>query len=558
MVGKIVKLFHKEFHTVNQAALLLAVFTLGAQLLGLVRERLLAGMLGPGLELDTYVAAFKVPDLVFALAASLVSITILIPFLTERLTNEGKESARQFLSSILSVFSVAIVSIAILVGIFMPFLAHILVPGFPKEHIPELVTIARIMLLSPILLGISNILGTVTQAMRRFTVYALSPIVYNLGIILGIWLLYPSGGVKGLAWGVVFGALLHASIQLVVVGPAGLLPRFTRVIDWSAIKQVVLVSVPRTFTLGFSQLVILVFVAMASKISTGAISIYNFAYVLQSVPFALIGMSYSVAAFPTLVRYVAEGQMDKFTGALIGAIRNIFFWSLPVVVLFVVLRAQIVRVILGTGQFDWSDTRLTAAALALFVLSLWAQGLIQTLVRAYYALGQTKRPLVVNAVGAALTIAGAFLLLRWYDSSPEVAIWLAQIMRVRDVADTKLLMLPLAFSLGTILNLVILWCVFMRKHIPDIWRYVWRLVIQSVLASLVLGVVSFIMLQVSDPWFSNEYALGVLLHGLVAGVSGIVMAILVLYYLGNTEIRSLLRVVHSRFWRVAVVTDEMH
>ena len=558
MVGKIVKLLNREFQVVTQAALLIALSTFASQILGLVRERLLAGQIGPGLELDTYIAAFKIPDLVFAVAASLVSVTILMPFLVEKLgQDETKTAARRFMSQVFTTFSGAMVIIAVIVGLAMPVLAPVLVPGFPVEQMPELIKLSRLMLLSPIFLGLSNLFGVVTQSTKRFLVYALAPVLYNVGIIAGIWLLYPMMGLQGLGIGVVAGAVLHMLIQLPVVIREGLVPKLVAKINWQVIGGVVRVSVPRTLALAFTQIIALVFVAMASKIGQGAISIYNFAYVLQSVPFALIGMSYSVAAFPTLVRHVAEKRMDDFAVSLASAIRHIVFWSLPTMVLFIVLRAQIVRVILGTGQFDWSDTRLTAAALALFVLSIAAQGLIQLFVRAYYALGKTWRPFIINAIGAGITVGTAFLLLNLYDGNTLVVDWFARVMRVSDVEGVKVLVLALAYSTGMILNAVILWFSFSRKYVPAAWTKIWRPAFESLLASLLMGVTTFGMLQITDAGFSNDSIWGVLGHGGVSGVVGIIVAFLSLYFLDNREVHSLVAALRTRFWKSRVPVDEL-
>ena len=136
--------------------------------------------------------------------------------------------------------------------------------------------------------------------------------------------------------------------------------------------------------------------AIASTLEEGSVSIFNFSYNLQSVPIVIIGVSYSVAAFPSLIKFFSSGNREGFISQIGDAARVIIFWSLPITFLFIVLRAQIVRVLLGSGAFSWSDTRLTAAMLAIFAVSLIAQNLLPLLIRGYYAAGNTRRPLLVN------------------------------------------------------------------------------------------------------------------------------------------------------------------
>ncbi len=298
------------------------------------------------------------------------------------------------------------------------------------------------MLLSPLLLGLSNLLGTVTQAFRKFFVYALSPIVYNFGIILGALFLYPVFGITGLAWGVVLGALFHVAIQIPVIIKHGFIPKIRIAKHLAVVKEVMKVSVPRTLALSLSKITLLILTGIATFMPEGSISVFNFAFALQSVPLAIIGVSYSTAAFPVLVETFSSKNMQAFIEHVLRPARQIVFWSLPVVVMFIVLRAQIVRVILGTGNFTWSDTRLTAAALALFALSVLAQSLILLLVRGYYAAGKTYRPFLVNTIATALTVLMVFGLLSVYHNVPVFKYFLESLFRIENIPGTEVIILP--------------------------------------------------------------------------------------------------------------------
>ena len=394
---KIFKFFGKEYGNINQAALLLGLFAFFSQVLGLIRDRLLAHFIGPGQTLDIYYAAFRVPDFIFISIASLASITVIIPFLADRM-KEGVVTvpAQKFLNDIFTVFLSTIVLVSVIVFFLMPLLVNFVTPGFSPLIQSKVVEMSRIMLLSPILMGLSNLFGTVTQLFRKFFIYSLSPIFYNIGIILGIIIFYPLFGVHGLALGVVVGAFMHFIIQLTSSKYSGFSPRFSFSINFHDIKLAVLTSFPRTLGLAMNNLALIAIIAFASFFKSGSISIFNLSLNLQSVPLNIIGISYAVAAFPTLVKSFSSGKNSEFKDHLVRAARAIIFWSIPITFIFIVVRAQIVRVVLGSPSFSWENTRLVAASLAIFSVSILAQGMIALLSRAHYARGDTKTPLFIN------------------------------------------------------------------------------------------------------------------------------------------------------------------
>ena len=265
--------------------------------------------------------------------------------------------------------------------------------------------------MSPIFIGLSNLIGTITQFYKNFLVFSLSPVFYNLGILVGVIVLYPKVGIYGLSVGVILGAMMHFLVQVPVVAKHNFLPKFNFNINWKEMLRVAKSSAPRTLTLSCNSLAFIFLIAMASKFSPGSISLFTFAYNLQSVPVGIVGISYSVAAFPVLVRSFSSKDLDGFIKQIILTGRQIIFWSLPIMALLIVLRAQIVRVILGSNGFSWVDTRLTAAAVALFVISLVFQGLVLLFVRGYYASGNTKKPLIANVSSSIMVVVFAQLLI---------------------------------------------------------------------------------------------------------------------------------------------------
>lgn len=562
MVSRIINLLNREFRNINQAAIILGIFTLLAQILAMFRDRAFAATLGPSSELDIYFASFKIPDFLFVSVASLASVTVLLPFLVQKLglsesgeLNGSSVKARKMLNDVFTVFMGAMVGVSVIVFILMPKIAVLVAPGFDTAQLTELVSISRIMLLSPILLGLSNMLGSVTQMFKKFFVFALSPVFYNIGIIIGVTAFYPAFGLHGLAFGVVLGALLHLLIQFPVLARQRFIPKLSFDIDWQEIKRITALSLPRTLGLALNSLALVVITAIASKVGEGAVSIFQFSLNFQNVPLGIIGVSYSVAAFPTLARYFSGANMEDFVSYISLAAKQIIFWAMPVMFLFIVLRAQIIRVILGTGSFSWDDTRLTAAGLALFSLSIVGQCLILLFTRGYYAAGNTKRPLSINLISAGITISLSFLLIMLFKQYEGVQYFFESLLRIEDLPNTELVMLPLAFSIGSIVNTLFLWGYFRKDFkIKDI--YLWRSFLEVFAGSFFIGYVAYISLDIFDEVFNINTFWGILGQGFVSGVLGIIAGIIVLKILKNPELEGVWRSLKSKnFFKTDVVSS---
>lgn len=555
MVQKIFELLSREVKGLHETAYLIGLFTILSQLLGLIRDRLLAHLFGAGQTLDIYYASFRVPDLVFASVASLVSFSVLIPFLVERLTRDRDRGAG-FIDSVFSFFFFLIIAVCAALYLLAPQILPWLMPGFAaSDRLSELILLTRILLLSPILLGFSNFLASIIQAHRRFMTYALSPIFYNTGIIAGIIILYPALGVVGLAWGVVAGALLHLLIQVPPAVKTGFFPRLRLDVAWSDIKNVVFLSVSRTFALSVGQLSQFVLIAFASLMAAGSIAVFNFSWNIQSVPLGIIGVSYSVALFPTLSRLISANDRRKFLEKMVVTARHIVFWSVPALVLFIVLRAQIVRTVLGTGQFDWQATRLTAAALAIFAVSLLAQNLVLLFIRAFYAAGDTRVPVAVNTFSAAGTIAMAFLFLKLWNGYPLFGYFIETLFKVESLSGTKVLALVLAASVGAVLNAVALWFIFGRRF-KGFSQPVLATFYHSFSASVIMGAIVHGGLNIFDEVFNLNTLPGIFFQGFSAGLFGLAAGVIVLLAMGNLEIQEVFAAFRRKFWRVQAITPE--
>ena len=249
----------------------------------------------------------------------------------------------------------------------------------------------------------------------------------------------------------------------------------------------------------------------------------------------------------------------KFVDMITQTLRKIIFWSLPIMALFIVLRAQIVRVLLGGGSFSWNDTRLTAGVLALFVFGIVAQSIVHVLVRAYYASGNTWKPLIMNFLGEIITVISAFVLIGLFDKVTGFRNFFETVLRLEGVAETRLTMVALAFTIGNILNMILLGSIFyknFKQHFE--MSSVRKLMIttrDAIIAAIVMGVVGYWVLQMLANVITQDRLWGVLVQGLVAGILGIITGGCVLKLLKNPDIDDFLGTITRRFWKAKVIQD---
>lgn len=545
---------YKEVRGLHQAAYILALFAIGSQILAVVRDRLLAHLFGAGPELDLYYAAFRIPDLMYVLFASVLSVYVLLPFVS-RYTEEGGAAAgakviEQVFTLFLMFYSVIALILALTASYYVPWLF----PGF-LEQAGQLAVLVQILMFQAFLLGISSLCGVITQIGHRFVLYAISPLLYNLSIIFGVVVLYPAFGLSGLVIGVVLGALLHLLVQIPFVFRSEYRFGIAKVFDWKLMREVLSVSIPRALTLSLNQIVLLVLTSIASTMVAGSVSVFQFALNLQSVPLVVIGMSYSVAAFPTLSTLLAKKKMHEFQHQLLTALRHIIFWAVPMTALVIVLRAQIVRVLLGSGAFDWGDTRLTAAALALFVISLFAQAILLLVIRAFYAGGHTIIPLMVSVLSAGVSVGLASFFHSIYYTNLFFRSFLEQSFRLEGVVGTEILVLVLAFTIGQILQLIILLFWSAKVYGVNYWR-LWRLLLESLTAAAAGGFSAYAALLFVVDGINQNTFIGITLQGLVAGVMGLTAVVLVYRVLRAEELFEIYRSFHSRIFKTDIIAPQ--
>jgi putative peptidoglycan lipid II flippase len=554
MVKRVFNFVYREVRGLHQAAYVIALFSVGSQILAIIRDRLLAHTFGAGFELDLYYTAFRIPDLLFVLFASVLSVYVLLPFVNKYTELDTRQAGAEVLSQVFTVFLYVYAGVALVLALTASWYVPYVFPGF-SDNYETLVMLLQILLIQPFLLGLSSLCGVVTQMNHRFVLYALSPLLYNIGIIGGIAFLYQPFGLMGLVLGVIIGALGHLLVQVPFVVKSDYAFKVVSKIKWRLVGSVMAVSIPRALTLSVNQIVLLVLIGLASSMSTGSVSVFQFAFNLQSVPLAIIGMSYSVAAFPTLSNLFAKQDKLGFSLQLITALRHIIFWSIPVIGLVIVLRAQIVRVLLGSGEFDWGDTRLTAAVLAIFVISLIAQAILLLLIRAFYAGGKTKLPLVVSLIGGISSIGLAFWFKSIYLGNQTFQSVLNDLFRLTDVAGSEVLVLALAFVLGQFIQLIILLLVS-KKALEVCYKPLRKLFFQSSLAGLAGAVSAYVTLVFVVDGVNQETFIGIMLQGISASIMGVIAIILTYLAMDSSEIKEIYRSFHTRIFKTDVIAPQ--
>lgn len=440
------RIINSQTRTIGTAALIIAFANLASRILGIWRDRILAGTFGAGDELDIYYAAFRIPDLIFhLLVVGGLSASFIPIFLEYRQKSEESEKGEhwQVASNVLNLTVLVVFLCALAAFFLMPWILKIITPGFEGEKLDLAVNMSRLILISPIFLTVSNVFGGVLQGFRRFLIFSFSAIFYNLGIIFGALALVKFWGIYGLAWGVIFGAFLHAAVQVPTLLGCGF--RYRGIFDFRhpAVSQIIKLMIPRTLSLGTLQFNWIIMTALASTLAAGSLAIFNLANNFQGFLVGLCGVSFATAAFPALSELAAAKDFPEFSRTFFSAFRQISFFAFPASILLIVLATPVIRVILETGSFRGSAVLETADILRFFALSIFTQAAVLLIVRAFFALKNTFFPFLA----ALLTVAANVLLALVFLPS----------LGIKGLA--------LAYSAASFLNFAVL-CFFLKKITP--------------------------------------------------------------------------------------------
>jgi len=456
------RFFNFQTKTINQGAMILGFSALISRLLGLIRDGLLMARFGASPDLDIYFAAFRIPDLVYNV---LIGGGIVVAFLPlfSKVYSKDQKKAWQFTNNTLNIFLFLLISFCLILFIFTPVLIKWVAPGFNSQQKAQAVYLTRLMFLSPIFFGLSSIFSGLLQYFNRFLVYSLCPILYNLGIILGILFLSPVLGILGVALGVILGATFHLLIQIYPAVSCGFSYKPIFNFQTPEIRKVFSLMVPRVFGMAAQQINLIVITAIASTLSSGSITVFNFANNLQYFPIGIIGVSWAIAGFPRLSKAWAKAKKEEFINIFRSLFWQILYFIIPASFLIFIFRIQIITIILkvgsfilGASQFSSLAIQLTAASLGLFCLGLWAAALIPLILRAFFALQDTKTPTLIAIFTMILNIVLSFTFVALLKESTLLQATILKVFRPQAIEGLEVLGLPLAFSSSSISQLTLL------------------------------------------------------------------------------------------------------
>ncbi|HBG82045.1 TPA: murein biosynthesis integral membrane protein MurJ [candidate division CPR2 bacterium] len=498
--------------TVGSAAIILSFTSLASNILGLYRERIIASMFGTNYFAEIYGASFRLPDLIFNILILGALSAAFIPIFIERLVeDEDKESAWRLANSFLNLLLIVAVVGAILIAILAPYIVPLLVPGFKHKQVGVdmmqiTVNTTRLLLLSPIFMCISGVFSGILNSFKRFVAYSIAPLIYNLSIIIAAIFLAEGHQVPvyGLAVGVIIGAFFHAAIQIPAVIDAGFKYRFILDLKDNGLRKIVRLMGPRTFTIGVTQINLLVDTIKASYL-VGGIAILNYANNIQTLPTVVFGIAIATAAFPYLSEALSSKRQEDFRKAFSWSFKRILYFMIPASVGIIVLRAQIVRLIFGIGNFDWSSTEPTAYVLGIFGFGLVAQGLLPLLTRTFYVLQDTKTPLkiaiigmVINALGT-IFLPGLSLTLPQIIYNPSIGFYVLWYQFTLGVGGIALAFIAAGF-VTMFMSYIVLHKRLGNLHDADIIKDF----VKILLASIIMGIVAHYALYLFDPLVQNS------------------------------------------------------
>jgi putative peptidoglycan lipid II flippase len=386
------------------ASLILTIAALASRLLGWVRLLVIGSQFGASRELDAYFAAFRIPDAIFQLVVAGALSAALIPvFASYRARGEDRE-AWVLASSVINLVLIALAGLSLLMAIFAPLLVPIVAPGFDAPTTELTIRMTRIMLLSPVLIGMGAVVTGILNSYQQFTVPAIAPLLYNFAIILAAIFLAPIIGVEGLAVGVAIGSLAHLAVQLPSLARVGQRYDLTIGLGHPGVRRVAWLMGPRTLGLAAGQLNFIVSTILASGLPEGSLTAYNYAFQLSQIPVGVIGVSIAVALFPTLSQDAALGRIGDIRHQVANAVRVLIFIAAPLTAIMVVLREPLTSVFYQYGLFSQSATDRTASTLLYFAIGLVGHIVVHVLTRAFYAMQDTKTPVAWAVVAVAINI----------------------------------------------------------------------------------------------------------------------------------------------------------
>jgi len=398
------KILLKRQTNILSAAFVIMGTIILSQILGLVRQRLLVSIFGASNILGVYLASSRLPDFLFQLVIAGALSSAFIPVFSDYLGKDKKEEAYRMGSSLLVMGLILFSFLSVILFIFAQYFSKLMAPGFSSEQILLMSQLMRIIIGGELLFIIATFFSAVLQSYSHFFIPGFAAAMYNLGIIICIIFLSPYVGIFSAAYGVILGAFLFVIVQLPLVKKLGFAFKPSLKIKTSGVLEVFKLMWPRTISIAIFQLGAVLTVTLVSFLPNPGRNyvIFDYAQTLYFAPVVLFGQAIAQAAFPVLSR--EKNKIEDFKTTFISSFNQMMYLVLPISVLLLVLRIPVVRLLFGAGQFDWQATVLTGRTLAFFSISIFAQALIYLVARGFYALHDTRTPLIIGILSTLLML----------------------------------------------------------------------------------------------------------------------------------------------------------
>jgi putative peptidoglycan lipid II flippase len=518
--------------------------------ISLVQTFIIARYFGVGSDLDAYVTANRIPELIVVLISGGALSVAFLPTFSGYLARGEKTEGWRLASHVINAVFIATLIVSIIVFFLTPWLVpNVIAPGFSSETSEQTVHLMRILLLGTIIFAVSSIFSAILQSFNYFLLPALAPIMYDLGILFGVVFLLQPMGLQGVAIGAVLGASGHLLIQV-----PGLIKYrmkwypelgFRDPMLW----QVLRLMVPRVIGLGIFQLNFLVMTNIASRLGAGAISAFDWGWRLMQIPQTLVGTAMGIVIFPTLANLSALGDIDGKRSAMSGALRFIMIASIPSAIGLIVVGQPLLSLLEG-GAFDASATAIVYSTLRAFMLGLVVHSMLEVLARSFYADKDTWTPLFTAASGA-----GINFLLSYFLSGVAVAdtqqTYRIIVEGVPSIGTPFILGnvsgLALANSLGVAVEVLLLLFILRRRWHGIQENQLVATTVKTIVASLIMALA---VIGVEFAW----NALGLTGRGLMLTVAslgiqvvvGAIVFVIASFILGIDEVRLFLQLLRER------------
>lgn len=394
------------------AAILMMGF-IASRLLGLVRTMVISNQFGASREYEAYLAAIRIPDTLFQIMAGGAVASAFIPVFAGYLARGDMERGWRLASAVISIAAVVMTPVSLLLMLFAPQVTGLITPGWDEPSQQLAGSLARILLISPVLFAVSTFVTSILNSFSRFLLASLAPVMYNLSIVAGALLLGDSLGVYGLAVGAAAGALLHLLVQLPGLVRERMVFRPALDLAHEGVREVGRLMVPRALGLSVVQINYLVNVVLASQLEEGSLAYLDYAWMLTMLPLGVFAMAISTAVFPTLAQHSAMDRMEELRGTFTSALRLILYLTIPCSVGLIALGEPIVRLLLQRGDFTAVATGSTAYALGFFALGLAGYATVEIVNRVFYAMHDTRTPVAVAFGAFLLNVALSLILMRY-------------------------------------------------------------------------------------------------------------------------------------------------